>query len=498
VTGSGVGTGAAAVGYTVAANPGPARSGTIMIQGGQVVTVSQAGTVGTAFNNVTPLPIADNLTQNSPLTVSGLSGRIRDVTVSLSLTHTFDADLTISLIAPDGTAIDLSIENGGSANNYGSACAPLSSRTTFDDSAPNLIAHGSAPFVGSFRPEQPLARFNGKSGTSANGTWKLRIKDSFAGDTGTLNCWSVAFNSVRAIRSDFTGDGSDDVAVYRPATAEWLVPGQGSVSFGTASDIPVPGDYNGDHVEDIAVFRPSTDQWFVRNQFTLAWGGHGDVPVPGDYNGDGITDVAVYRPSTGDWFVRNQFTVSLGGPGYIPVVGDYNGDGIDDVAVYQASTGTAHPQPDEFVRRSRRSSGAGGLQRRRDYGYRRVSAVHRRVVRAGSVHRCVGRAGRHPGAARLRRQRRCGRRGLSAVDGSVVRERSVYFDVRRHPRHAGAVLGRDPRGGCRRLRRRFRGRRVGLPAIDGPVVRGQSAPVVFGAPGDLPSRATTTATGELT
>src|SRR6185436_14374571 len=47
VTGSGVGTGAATPGYTVAANLGPARSGTIMIQGGQVITVSQSGTAGT-------------------------------------------------------------------------------------------------------------------------------------------------------------------------------------------------------------------------------------------------------------------------------------------------------------------------------------------------------------------------------------------------------------------------------------------------------------------
>ena len=83
-----------------------------------------------------------------------------------------------SLVGPDATIVNLSVENGGSANNYGSACTPLTSRTTFDDSAANYIAHGSAPFVGSFRPEQPLSAFNGKSGAAANGTWKLRIVDS--------------------------------------------------------------------------------------------------------------------------------------------------------------------------------------------------------------------------------------------------------------------------------------------------------------------------------
>ena len=64
----------------------------------------------------------------SSLTVSGLTGPITNVTVSFYLTHTFDADLTISLVGPDGTTVTLSIENGGSANNYGSACTPLTSQ----------------------------------------------------------------------------------------------------------------------------------------------------------------------------------------------------------------------------------------------------------------------------------------------------------------------------------------------------------------------------------
>ena len=140
-------------------------------------------------------------------------------------------------------------------------------------------------------------------------------------------------------RSDFNGDGSGDIAVYRPSTGQWFIRNQGGVQFGDPSDVPVPGDYNGDHLVDIAVFRPSTGQWFVRNQFTVQFGDKGDVPVPGDFNGDGVTDVAVYRPSTGDWFVRNQFSVNFGGPGHVPIVGDYNGDGTDDVAVFQRSTG---------------------------------------------------------------------------------------------------------------------------------------------------------------
>jgi subtilisin-like proprotein convertase family protein len=340
LTGSGVGTGAATPGYTVANNLGPARSGTIMIQGGQIVTVSQAGTPGTTFDNVATLAIPDNTTVESAIALSGLSGRIRHVSVSFYLTHTFDADLTISLVSPDGTVIDLSTENGGSANNYGSACSPPTSRTTFDDSVANLITSGSAPFVGSFRPEQPLSTFNGKSGTAANGTWKLRIKDSFAGDTGTLQCWSIVVNTAPEIHTDFNGDGSDDIAVFQPSTGLWLVRNQPTEVWGVPGDVPVAGDYNGDRTTDRAVYRPSNGTWFVHNQGQVQWGVAGDIPVPGDYNGAGKTERAVYRPLNGTWFVRNLPAVQWGAAGDIPVPGDYNGDLTTDIAVYRPLNGT--------------------------------------------------------------------------------------------------------------------------------------------------------------
>jgi hypothetical protein len=184
ITSANVGTGNGSVAYAVNANGGAARSGTIMIQGGQVVTVSQAGTPATPFDNVTPLGIPDNTTVESSISVAGVVGPLSNVSVSFYATHTFDADLTISLVGPDGTVVPLSVENGGSANNYGSACSPGTSRTTFDDGSQTLITHSSAPFVGSFRPEKPLAIFKGRSGTFVNGTWNCG-SGLFAGDTGT-------------------------------------------------------------------------------------------------------------------------------------------------------------------------------------------------------------------------------------------------------------------------------------------------------------------------
>ena len=101
--------------------------------------------------------------------------------------------------------------------------------------------------------------------------------------------------------SDFDGNGTTDVGVYRPSTGQWFVRNQPTVQFGDAGDRPVPADYNGDGVVDIAVYRPSTSMWSVRSQFEVLFGNPSDIPVPGDYNGDGRADIAVYRPSTGTW-----------------------------------------------------------------------------------------------------------------------------------------------------------------------------------------------------
>ena len=336
VSGGGVGTGDGSIAYTVAPNPGPARSGTIMIQGGHVVSVVQAGTPATTFDTTTPVFIRDLTTVESPLSVYGLTGPITNLSVSLYLTHTFDADLSIELIGPDATRIDLSIKNGSSGDNYGGACTPLGARSTFDDSATTLVTSGAAPFVGRFRPEQPLSTFNGKSGTAANGTWKLRITDDFQADQGTLQCWSLHFNQPAGPPPP----APVNLGVFRPSTGRWFLTGQPAIDWGVAGDLPVPGDYNGDGIRDVAVFRPSNGTWYIRGGATVFWGMPGDIPVPADYNGDGMTDIAVFRPSTGMFFIRNIASIAWGAPGDLPVVGDYNGDRIADVAVFRPSTGT--------------------------------------------------------------------------------------------------------------------------------------------------------------
>src|SRR5262249_4461370 len=88
---------------------------TVTVKSDQITTASTltflTGTVGTPvrFDNNIPAVIRDNdpAGTNSPIVVSGIGSAIGKVAVSLYLTHTFDADLTLQLISPDGTTNNL-------------------------------------------------------------------------------------------------------------------------------------------------------------------------------------------------------------------------------------------------------------------------------------------------------------------------------------------------------------------------------------------------------
>ena len=176
---------------------------TVNYDGGSVVlnfALPAAFTTGVSaqFNNNTSTPIPDLTTTNIPIAVSGFTGALGKVTLSMYLTHTFDGDLSISLISPDGTIVSLSSGNGGAGDNYGSSCA---NRTIFDDDAATSITAGSAPFVGTFKPEGNLALFNGKSGAQVNGNWILRISDEAGLDVGNFFCTTLSISNVVCVNN---------------------------------------------------------------------------------------------------------------------------------------------------------------------------------------------------------------------------------------------------------------------------------------------------------
>jgi large repetitive protein len=144
---------------------------------GNVGSIPSKGTVQTCFT------ASVSGVGNINTTTNGLAG------VCLDITHPNLDELEIVLRAPDGTTVPLSVQNGGSGNNYTGTC--------FSATATNSIKFASPPFTGTFLPEGYLGDVN--NGQNADGTWELCIQDRRnTGNGGSLTNWSITFNNTPA------------------------------------------------------------------------------------------------------------------------------------------------------------------------------------------------------------------------------------------------------------------------------------------------------------
>jgi len=123
-----------------------------------------AGTVtppaGTVFSNAANVSVPDNgAAVTSSVAVTGRTGNAPSaLKVGVDIKHTYRGDLVVDLLAPDGTAYRL--KNSSSS-----------------DSADNVIATYTV----------------NASAETANGTWKLQVRDVAAQDTGYIDSWQLTF-----------------------------------------------------------------------------------------------------------------------------------------------------------------------------------------------------------------------------------------------------------------------------------------------------------------
>ncbi|RNF82354.1 S8 family serine peptidase [Montanilutibacter psychrotolerans] len=118
-----------------------------------------AGTGGTqTYSNAADYTISDGVTVDSPITVSGRSDNApTNASVTVAIVHSFQGDLKVDLVAPDGSLYNIHNRSGGATDD-------INKTVTLNLSTEAL-----------------------------NGTWKLRVNDAGPGDVGKIDSWSITF-----------------------------------------------------------------------------------------------------------------------------------------------------------------------------------------------------------------------------------------------------------------------------------------------------------------
>ncbi|MEH6537023.1 MAG: T9SS type A sorting domain-containing protein [Psychroserpens sp.] len=176
-------------------------------------TSIQCDTYASAQNLALPIADGSGGTPGQPLLVHIINipdlATIESMTINVDVTHTYVSDLIVRIIHPDETTfIDVFNGDCGSNGDFD---------ITFDDEAGTLVC--GSPTIGTFAPGEALSAF---TGLEAQGDWTILIADFWAGDTGTLNDWSIEICAESALSVDDLA--LEDFAIFpNPNEGEFTV-----------------------------------------------------------------------------------------------------------------------------------------------------------------------------------------------------------------------------------------------------------------------------------
>ncbi len=153
------------------------------------------GGIGCQTFNATGLPLTIPLvatsvtkTLNVPANLS-----ISSVQTSMNIDHSYVGDLSAELTSPQGTTLQIFDRPGVPASSFG--CEGDDITANFADSYTNSAmvfentCSGATPTIsGNFKPMAPFVGFNSQS---SQGSWSLKITDSYDDDGGALLNWSL-------------------------------------------------------------------------------------------------------------------------------------------------------------------------------------------------------------------------------------------------------------------------------------------------------------------
>lgn len=130
-----------------------------------------------------PFPVPESKTYaEKRIVVPATTSEIQDVNVHLGFTHAYLSDVQIEVVSPKGTVVKL----------FNGSCDAVNSSLLLKyDDLGSVLSCGTT-ILQTVAPYQVLSAFNGEN---PQGTWTIRARDIFTGDTGTIDSASISICS---------------------------------------------------------------------------------------------------------------------------------------------------------------------------------------------------------------------------------------------------------------------------------------------------------------
>jgi len=201
------------------------------------------------------IPDGSPLGVASTVTVTGQPTFLLDVNASVAVQHTYNSELGIFLISPQGTMVTLTTRNGAQRDH-------VFNGTVFDDQAPSpatdyaYVTNVAAPWV---CPDGALSALIGED---PNGVWTMFVRDDQLGDQGLFVAWSLDITTCVAPspgNSICSGDAADNTHLPCPC-GNFGAPGNGCAHSTSANGahLQVSGATNPDSIVLAASSMPAT------------------------------------------------------------------------------------------------------------------------------------------------------------------------------------------------------------------------------------------------